>query len=61
MTQEEKSKIYSSLLFEHDKLSNEINSIKSESIDLNQSQIDRINKIQVKIGHVVNEMRKMMS
>ena len=61
MTQEEKSKIYSSLLFEHDKLSNEINSIKSESIDLNQSQIDRINKIQAKIGYVVNEMRKMMS
>jgi len=61
MTQEEKSKVYSSLLFEHDKLSNEINSIKSESIDLNQSQIDRINKIQAKIGNVVNQMRKMMS
>ena len=38
MTQEEKSKVYSALLYEHDRLSNQINSIKGESIDLNEEQ-----------------------
>ena len=33
MTQEEKSRVYSALLFEHDKLTNRINSIKGESLE----------------------------
>ena len=46
MTQEEKSKIYTMLLHEHDKVSNEISSIKGESIDLNPQQLQKIAKLQ---------------
>ena len=60
MTQEEKSKVYSALLYEHDRLSNQINSIKGESIDLNEEQNQKIKKIQVRINQVIDEMRRMM-
>jgi hypothetical protein len=52
MTQEEKSKVYSSLLFQHDKLSNQINNIKSESLDMDESQMRRIRDLQVKQGQL---------
>ncbi len=60
MTQEEKSKVYSSLLFEHDKLSNQINSIKGESLEMNESQMAQIRKLQVRQGQLVEQMRKLM-
>ena len=61
MTQEEKSKIYSGLLFQFDKLSNQINSIKGESIELNENQQREIVKLQSKQSVLVQEMRKLMS
>jgi len=60
MTQEEKSKVYSSLLFEHDKLSNQINSIKGESLEMNDSQIAQIRKLQSRQGQLVEQMRRLM-
>lgn len=61
MTQEEKSKVYSSLLFQHDKISNQINSIKSESLEMNESQMKRIRDLQSKQGQLVEQMRSLMS
>lgn len=61
MTQEEKSRIYSALLFEHDKLSNRINSIKGESLEMSQSQIDQIRKLQYRQGQLVEQMRSLMN
>jgi hypothetical protein len=60
MTQEEKSKVYSSLLFQHDKLSNQINNIKSESLDMDESQMRRIRDLQVKQGQLVEQMQRLM-
>jgi hypothetical protein len=60
MTQEEKSKVYSALLFEHDKISNQINSIKGESLEMNQEQMGRINKLQSRQQIIVNQMRSLM-
>ena len=61
MTQEEKSKVYSSLLFQHDKLSNQINNIKSESLEMDQSQMTQIRKLQYRQGELVEQMRRLMS
>lgn len=60
MTQEEKSRVYSALLSEYDRLSNQINSIKGESLEINEEQNKRIQKIQIRINQVINEMKKMM-
>jgi hypothetical protein len=61
MTQEEKSRVYSSLLFEHDKLTNRINSIKGESLEMNESQMSEIRKLQLRQSQVVEQMRTLMS
>ena len=61
MTQEEKSKVYSALLFEHDKLTNRINSIKGESLEMNESQMSEIRKLQLRQSQVVEQMRTLMS
>ena len=60
MTQEEKARMYSSLLSEYDKISNQIASIKGESIDLNSEQLQRISKLQMKLGDISNKMMNMM-
>jgi hypothetical protein len=60
MTQEEKSKVYSSLLFEHDKLSNQISSIKGESLEMNESQMAQISKLQSRQQIIVNQMKNLM-
>lgn len=60
MTQEEKSRVYSALLFEHDKLSNRINSIKGESLEMNESQMAQIRKLQIRQSQVVEQMRNLM-
>ncbi|NBO23500.1 hypothetical protein EBU94_09230 [bacterium] len=60
MTQEEKSKVYTMLLHEHDKVSNQISAIKGESIDLNPEQLQRIAKLQSKLGSISNQMMSLM-
>ncbi len=42
MTNEEKGRVYSQLMFEHTKIQNKIASIKGESIELNKSQLQEL-------------------
>jgi len=60
MTQEEKSKIYENLLHQHDRISNQISSIKGESIDLNEEQNMRISKLQNQLRNISNQMMSLM-
>lgn len=60
MTQQEKAQMYSFLLSEHDKISNQIASIKGESIDLNAEQLQRIARLQSRISGISNQMMSMM-
>ena len=46
MTNEEKGRIYSQLMFEHTKIQNKIASIKGESIELNPQQLQEIKKLE---------------
>jgi len=52
--------MYTFLLSEHDKISNQIASIKGESIDLNPEQLQRISRLQAKLGGITNQMMSMM-
>ena len=60
MTQEEKSILYTRLLGEHDRVSNQIASIKGESIELNDEQNNRISKLQEVLRHISNQMMSLM-
>lgn len=61
MNREEKSQMYSQLLFEFDRLGNRINSIKGEAIDLNESQNRQIRDLQIQQGRLMAEMQRLMS
>ena len=54
MSYEQKAQRYQYLLSEFDKLSNEIASIKGESLELNESQNQRIYNLQTKQSFIVN-------
>lgn len=60
MSYEQKAQRYQYLLSEFDKLSNEIASIKGESLELNESQNKRIYNLQTKQSFIVNEMSGLM-
>ena len=59
MSQEQKAQRYQYLLSEFDKLSNQIASIKGESLELNESQNSRIRQLQSIQGRIVNEMKTL--
>ena len=46
MTNEEKGRVYSQLMFEHTKIQNKIASIKGESIELNPQQLQEIRMLE---------------
>jgi hypothetical protein len=60
MNDTEKSNLYSHLLAQHDKLSNQISSIKGEDINLNESQESRIRDLQNKQGQIMSQLQQLM-
>ena len=61
MTQEQKSQMYSQLLTQHNRLDNQINEIKAEDFEMNESQMGRIRALQVKQGQLVAQMQQLMN
>jgi glutamine synthetase type III len=61
MNDEQKAQLYSDLTYSFDKLSNEISSIKGESIDLNQEQLNKIQKLQEQQGRIMAKLQQIMN
>jgi hypothetical protein len=61
MNDEQKAQQYSQLTYNYDRLANEIASIKGESIDLNQQQKERIQKLQVEQHRIMSRVQQMMN
>jgi hypothetical protein len=59
MTNEEKGKIYSQLMYEHTKIQNKIASIKGESIDLNKQQLEEIRMLESKLMHLMRTASRL--
>jgi len=53
MNNEDKAKLYNQLMFEYTKIQNKISSVKSESIDLNQNQINEIRVLESKLNQIM--------
>jgi len=61
MDNEQKAKMYGQLLNEHTRLQNEISSIKGESIDLNQQQLNKIKELQQRQMKIMNQINRLLS
>jgi hypothetical protein len=61
MTKEEKAQVYGVLLNEHTKCFNEINRIKSESLELNNEQKQRIFKLESRQNEIMRQINKLLS
>jgi hypothetical protein len=61
MNDEQKAQQYSNLTYGFDRIANEIASIKGESIDLNQEQLNKIQKLQEQQGRIMAQLQQIMS
>lgn len=61
MNDEQKAQLYSQLTYNYDRLSNEIASIKGESIDLNPQQQERIQKLQMEQHKIMSRVQQLMN
>jgi hypothetical protein len=61
MTNEEKAKLYQNLMYENDLLSNQINSIKGESFELNNSQIQQIKMLEAKQQNLMATLNRLLT
>jgi len=53
MNNEDKARMYNQLMFEYTKIQNRISSIKGESINLNQNQINEIRDLEDKLNQIM--------
>jgi hypothetical protein len=61
MNDEQKAQLYSQLTYNYDRLANEIASIKGESIDLNQQQKEKIQKLQMEQHKIMSRVQQLMN
>lgn len=61
MNEEQKAQEYDNLTYGFDKIANEIASIKGESIDLNQEQLNKIQKLQEQQGRIMARLQQIMT
>jgi hypothetical protein len=61
MNEEQKAKEYNNLTYGFDRIANEIASIKGESLELNQEQESRINKLQEQQSRIMSRLQQIMS
>jgi hypothetical protein len=61
MNNEQKAQLYNQLMFEYTKLQNRVSSIKGESINLNQNQLNEIRNIESKMNLIMSKVMSLQS
>lgn len=59
MNENQKARQYDRLMYEYDKLSNQVSAIKGESFELNESQIKRIQELEKKMRLIIDSASKL--
>ena len=59
MDDNQKAKVYDQLMYENDKISNQIASIRGESLDMNEDQQRRIYNLQARQQQIMSEASKL--
>ena len=61
MNEEQKAQQYNNLTYGFDRIANEIASIKGESLELNQEQLNKIQKLQEQQGRIMAQLQQIMN
>jgi len=61
MNNEQKAQLYNQLMFEYTKLQNMVSSIKGESINLNQNQLNEIRNLESKMNLIMSKVMSLQS
>lgn len=61
MTEQQKAAMYGQLLNEHTRNHNKINEIKGQNIDLNQKQIQEIQRLELSQHQIMRQINLLMS
>ena len=61
MNNEQKAQSYNQLMFEYTKLQNRVSSIKGESINLNQNQLNEIKNLESKMNLIMSKVMSLQS
>lgn len=61
MNDEQKAQQYSNLTYGFDRIANEIASIKGENLELNQEQLNKIQKLQEQQGRIMSQLQQIMN
>jgi hypothetical protein len=61
MNNEQKAQLYNQLMFEYTKLQNRVSSIKGESINLNQNQLNEIKNLESKMNLIMGKVMSLQS
>jgi hypothetical protein len=59
MDDNQKARVYDQLMYENDKISNQIASIRGENLEMNENQQQRIYKLQVRQQQIMSEASKL--
>jgi|TARA_R110000868_G_scaffold204706_1_gene452851 hypothetical protein len=59
MDDNQKAKVYDQLMYENDKISNQIASIRGENLEMNEDQQQKINKLQQRQQQIMFEASKL--
>jgi adenylosuccinate synthase len=59
MDDNQKAKVYDQLMYENDKISNQIASIRGENLEMNEDQQQKINKLQQRQQQIMFESSKL--
>ena len=59
MNNEQKAEKYNQLMYEYTKVQNKISSIKGESLNLNQNQINEIKDLEKKLSFIIEYASKL--
>ena len=59
MDDNQKAKVYDQLMYENDKISNQIASIRGENLEMNEDQQQKINKLQQRQQQIIFEASKL--
>jgi hypothetical protein len=59
MDDNQKARVYDQLMYENDKISNQIASIRGENLEMNEDQQQRIYKLQMRQQQIMTEASKL--
>ena len=59
LSNDEKAKIYNQMLFQYQRLQEQVRLIRAENLDLNESQIKEVQRLEAQMKKIFNETQRL--